>query len=255
MRLDGPRSGRHLKKEGERRHLARKGRLEDEVAKKKAGNPAIPAFSRGWALPDPNRLARKERRRKHYDRQLSRQREDQERARRKERSKRYQRTRRSRARVCGDQRHARKDLAHKLTIREARRTTIGVTESIGAKNLMAEGGQHKRGLNRGLGNAGLAMLLSFLAYKLVWYGGAHLSAPRFFPSTKRCSRCGLVKVSVVLSERLFRCEGCGLVIDRDVNAAKNLEQLGSVLAFLVLLVRDLRHVVPATRRGPATAGL
>lgn len=47
-------------------------------------------------------------------------------------------------------------------------------------------------------------------------------APRFMPSSKTCSECGWVKKELTLGERTFRCEDCGLVIDRDLNAAKNL---------------------------------
>ena len=225
-----------LEAEAESRRVAHKAKVGEAVVKKRATNPAASAFNRGWALPDPDRLARKERGRRRYDRQLSRQRQAQDNAELKERSKRYQKAKRSRAATCAGQRHARKDFAHKLTIREARRTGLGVVESLATKNLMAKGGWRKRGLNRGLGNAGLSMILTFLAYKLAWYGGRCLEAPRFFPSTKRCSDCGLVAESMPLSRRLFRCEGCGLVIDRDRNAARNLAQLGPVLAFLLLLV-------------------
>ena len=48
---------------------------------------------------------------------------------------------------------------------------------------------------------------------------------RFFPSTKRCSRCGVVKDSMPLSERTFTCSVCGFVGDRDTNAAENLRQV------------------------------
>jgi len=48
---------------------------------------------------------------------------------------------------------------------------------------------------------------------------------RFYPSTKTCSRCGYVQ-NVGLDERVFRCEACGLVIDRNLNAAINNEREG-----------------------------
>jgi putative transposase len=47
-------------------------------------------------------------------------------------------------------------------------------------------------------------------------------ADRFFPSSKTCSACGMVKAKLSLTERVFTCERCGLISDRDVNAAKNL---------------------------------
>src|SRR6266540_269855 len=61
-----------------------------------------------------------------------------------------------------------------------------------------------------------------LAYKCGWYGSRLVVAPRFFPSSKSCSGCGFIKDRLPLAEWVFRCEVCGLVIDRDLNAARNL---------------------------------
>ena len=57
----------------------------------------------------------------------------------------------------------------------------------------------------------------------------HIMVDRFFPSSKRCSSCGFVKASLDLSERTYKCEACGLVIDRDYNASLNLMQAGKVI--------------------------
>ena len=51
-----------------------------------------------------------------------------------------------------------------------------------------------------------------------------IEADRFYPSSKICSCCGEVKKKLLLSERTYKCEYCGLTIDRDLNAAKNLEK-------------------------------
>jgi putative transposase len=50
-------------------------------------------------------------------------------------------------------------------------------------------------------------------------GGRVVLAGRWFPSSKTCSACGTVKATLSLAERTFRCGRCGLVTDRDVNAA------------------------------------
>lgn len=50
-------------------------------------------------------------------------------------------------------------------------------------------------------------------------------ADRFYPSSKRCSNCGHVKKDLKLSERVYKCPECGMIIDRDFNAALNLERL------------------------------
>ncbi len=52
-----------------------------------------------------------------------------------------------------------------------------------------------------------------------------MTADRFYPSSKTCSGCGAMKTKLRLSERMFRCERCGLVMDRDLNAARNLAAL------------------------------
>ncbi len=78
----------------------------------------------------------------------------------------------------------------------------------------------------------MSTILRFLTYKLERSGGQVIRAPKFYPSTKRCSDCGLVKPEMRLSERVFRCERCKLVIDRDLNASKNLEQLGTMFLLL-----------------------
>ena len=64
-----------------------------------------------------------------------------------------------------------------------------------------------------------------LVYKGKWYGCEVLLADRFYPSSKTCSNCSCVKESLGLGERVFRCERCGHEIDRDLNAAINLESL------------------------------
>ena len=67
-----------------------------------------------------------------------------------------------------------------------------------------------------------AELTRQLGYKAAWFGAELVVGDRWFPSTKTCSRCGLVKQQMGLAERIFRCGGCGLGIDRDRNAAANL---------------------------------
>ena len=58
-----------------------------------------------------------------------------------------------------------------------------------------------------------------------WFGCRLVVADRFYPSSKTCSGCGWVKAKLTLAERTFCCERCGLVLDRDLNAAHNLAKL------------------------------
>ncbi len=84
-----------------------------------------------------------------------------------------------------------------------------------------------RRLARHIADAGFAEIRRQLAYKISWNGGRLVVADRWYPSSKTCSACGAVKTKLALSEREYRCEACGLVIDRDRNAALNLAALAA----------------------------
>lgn len=66
------------------------------------------------------------------------------------------------------------------------------------------------------------MFTNMLEYKLRRRGKRLLKAGRFEPSSQTCSCCGH-RQKMPLSERTYRCPDCGAVIDRDVNAARNVK--------------------------------
>ena len=59
-----------------------------------------------------------------------------------------------------------------------------------------------------------------LDYKTSWYGVHLVVMDRFYPSSKTCSACGWIDKNQSLSDRVFVCEDCGSVLDRDENAAR-----------------------------------
>ncbi len=61
-----------------------------------------------------------------------------------------------------------------------------------------------------------------LTYKAKQIGIEMRVVDRFYPSSKKCSNCGMIKKDLKLSDRVYKC-GCGLVIDRDLNAGINLK--------------------------------
>jgi putative transposase len=61
-----------------------------------------------------------------------------------------------------------------------------------------------------------------LTYKARWFDAELVVCDRWFASTRTCSRCGKLKERMGLAERIFRCHGCRLAMDRDRNAAANL---------------------------------
>lgn len=82
-------------------------------------------------------------------------------------------------------------------------------------------------LARAVADVGMGEFARQMVYKCAWNGTTLVKADRWFPSSKQCSRCGQVKTTLALAERVYRCETCGLAIDQDHNAARNLMQLGT----------------------------
>lgn len=95
-------------------------------------------------------------------------------------------------------------------------SAAGTVESPG-KNV-----RQKSGLNRSLLDASFGEFRRQLDYKTSWYGSTLTVVDRFYASSKTCSRCGTTKATLSLSDRVYVCDQCGLVLNRDVNAAKNL---------------------------------
>jgi len=83
-----------------------------------------------------------------------------------------------------------------------------------------------RRLARAISDAGWGEIRRQLDYKTKRNGGRLIVADRWFASSKTCSGCGAVKAKLLLSERTYVCATCGLVTDRDENAALNLARYG-----------------------------
>lgn len=86
----------------------------------------------------------------------------------------------------------------------------------------------KAGLNRSVLDVAPGEFRRQLTYKTSWYGSRVAVIDRWAPTSKTCSACGAVKAKLGLSERTYRCD-CGLVMDRDVNAARNIARLADTV--------------------------
>jgi len=95
------------------------------------------------------------------------------------------------------------------------------------EDLNAEGMGRNPCLAKALKDAALAELRRQVEYKTAWNGGRVVLVDRFYPSSKTCSWCKVVKERLELWERIFRCDSCGLEIDRDLNAALNLRDVAA----------------------------
>ena len=176
----------------------------------------LAVLSTGEVVPNPHALQRSERRLRRLNREL---------ARRRPHSRRRDQTRRKLARAHARAASLRRDALHKLTTALATQHGTVVIEQLNVAGMV-----RNRRLARALADAGLAELRRQLTYKTGWYGSQLIVADRFYPSSKTCSACGWVKAKLALAERTFACETCGLRLDRDLNAARNLAKLAYQVA-------------------------
>ena len=113
------------------------------------------------------------------------------------------------------------DLINKTTTHLAKTQDVIVVESLNVQGMV-----RNHHLSKAISDAAWGEFTRQLKYKTTWYGSTLIQADRFFPSSKTCSDCGVAKAKLLLSEREFVCTNCGLVIDRDENAAVNLARWG-----------------------------
>lgn len=80
-------------------------------------------------------------------------------------------------------------------------------------------------LAQAISDVGMSEFRRMIDYKSIWNRRLVIYADQYFPSSKQCSCCGHRKDKLGLDERTYSCSNCGMNMDRDLNAAKNLEQL------------------------------
>jgi len=112
------------------------------------------------------------------------------------------------------------DAIHKFTTGLVNRFS-----TICIENLDVRGMVKNRRLARSISDMGFREIARQLEYKAARNGIKLVVADRFFPSSKTCSNCGHVLVELPLSTRQWNCRMCGMLHDRDINAAKNLAAL------------------------------
>jgi putative transposase len=192
------------------------GNGHDTIVGVDVGVRHLATLSNGMVIANPRALERSLRKLRRLNRQL---------ARRKPTSKRRKQTRRRLARVHARAANLRRDALHKLTTILATQHGTVVIEELNVAGMV-----RNRHLARAIADTGLAELRRQLTYKTAWYGSRLVVADRFYPSSKTCSACGWVKAKLTLAERTFNCQACGLQVDRDLNAARNLAKLAEHVA-------------------------
>lgn len=140
-------------------------------------------------------------------------------------SKRYEKTRKQLRKTYGRVSNIEKDFTHKLS-----KDLVDNFEIIGLEDLNVAGMVQNRRLARRIAHASFARLRTFTEYKADRYGSQVVIVDRFYLSSKTCSNCGEAKAKLSLSERTFKCNNCGVSLDRDLNAAINIRKYAENVA-------------------------
>ena len=122
--------------------------------------------------------------------------------------------------------HARVADARSNFLHHVSRRLVDENQAIVTEKLNVRGMVRNRRLARAIADAGWGELLRQIRYKAEWAGRTHLAVDPWFPSTKRCSACHAIRQGLTLADRRWQCPACGVVHERDVNAATNLAQEG-----------------------------
>ena len=116
----------------------------------------------------------------------------------------------------------RQEYVHQITTKIIKREPSFICiEDLNVKGMMKN-----KHLSKAVQQQGFGEFRRQLEYKCAWKGIALVVADRFYPSSKLCSCCGTIKKDLKLSDRIYRCNQCGLVIDRDYQASLNLKRYG-----------------------------
>jgi putative transposase len=114
----------------------------------------------------------------------------------------------------------RKDGTHKLTTYLCKNHALVAIEDLHVAGMLKN-----HCLAQAVSNSNFGEIRRQLEYKSAYHGTHLVLVDRFYPSSKTCSGCGYIKPELSLSERTFVCEDCGMMLDRDLNAAINVRMV------------------------------
>ena len=177
------------------------------------GVKTLATLSDGTVIENPRPLRKAERRLKRAQKALSR---------KVKGSKRRAKARAKVARIHARVANQRLDAMHKAT------TWLTQTYStVCIEDLNVTGMVKNHRLAKAIMDASFGEFRRQLDYKTARTGATLHVVDCWYPSSKTCSKCGRVKAKLSLAERTYRCDGCGLTMDRDLNAAINIKVAGS----------------------------
>ena len=165
--------------------------------------------SDGSVLDRPKSIDRLEKSLKHAEREKSR---------RKKGSRNRRKTIRRIQRLHHRIRCVKMDAVHKFTSAIAKNHGVVCCENLSIAGMK----KSMKAIRKGAQKSCMGEIRNVLAYKSLHY----VEIDRWFPSSKRCSKCGHIKEELGLDKRTYRCSECGFVLDRDLNASINIRDEG-----------------------------
>jgi putative transposase len=180
------------------------------------GIKALATLSDGTVIPNPRPLKRRLKIIKRFHRAVSRKMKG---------SQNRRKAAHRLARLYRKVSNQRQNTLHQVTTQLAKTKSVVVLEDVHVSGMLKN--HH---LAQAIADVGFGELRRQLVYKAAWYGSRVILADRWEPSSKTCSGCGWYDETLELKDRIFHCQNpqrpdCGLVLDRDLNAAINLSKL------------------------------
>jgi len=145
---------------------------------------------------------------------------ERQKSRRKKGSKNRAKTRKTIARLHAHIANIRKDAAHKFTTYLCKNHALVAIEDLHVAGMLKN-----HCLAQAISDSNFGEIRRQLEYKSAYHGTHLVLVDRFYPSSKTCSSCGYIKSELSLSERTYICQDCGMVLDRDLNAAINVRMV------------------------------
>ena len=176
-------------------------------------------LSNGISIENPEPIKKVEKRIKKLQKQLSK---------KKKGSKNYEKHKVKLQRKYRKLRNMREDFLDKVFTAIAKQYDTIVME-----DLNVQGMQQNHNIAKSITDVLFHAFKQRLKWKAEKYGKNIIEIGRFYPSSKLCSRCGNIKYDLKLSDRIYRCNRCGLAIDRDYNASRNIRKMGLIKVGLV----------------------
>jgi len=140
----------------------------------------------------------------------------------------------------------RADFGHKFSTSVVREKNTIACETLNLK------GMSKTKLAKSVQDAAHRETFRQIEYKARWRNRNFIFVDRWYPSSQLCSSCGYRHEELSLSDRMWKCPGCGVRHDRDHNAAKNVRDEGIRILLAVGHTESLNACGASVR--PATAG-